>query len=301
MDDTAALLALPRAHRTADVRARLGSRALDTLVETGDLTRLARGIVAPTAHADSLQTRASAAALLTAGTGVATGTGALFLWRAVARAPASLLVGVPRERHDLRRLDGVRFTRLSTMPQTFSFVAFSVAPPEEALIHAMRERREGTPSATALEALSSGMLDIARVRELLDARPSLSGRRHLVRALALHDSGIESHLEHLAIDSVLVGDEFASLVRQHAISVGGASFRLDAYLPEHRLAIEFDGATEHAKPARWRKDRARDTLLASIGIQTIRLTYKDVTERPEWSRTRLLEAMAHRSPMPRVA
>lgn len=69
---------------------------------------------------------------------------------------------------------------------------------------------------------------------------------------------------------------------------------IDAYGDDLRIAFEFDGKTYHTNRARWQSDRERDTLLATVGAQTVRFTTHDVRTRPGWCRDRALEVCAQR-------
>ena len=61
---------------------------------------------------------------------------------------------------------------------------------------------------------------------------------------------------------------------EYDISVKGQDFQLDSFLPDFFACVEVDGQYSHGM--RGRKDRARDALLLSVGIPTLRLTQKVV-------------------------
>lgn len=58
---------------------------------------------------------------------------------------------------------------------------------------------------------------------------------------------------------------------EHDISVQGQDYQLDCYLPDYHACVEADGPSHGM---RGRKDRVRDALLESIGIPTLRISWK---------------------------
>mgnify|MGYP000382754556 CR=1 FL=1 len=55
------------------------------------------------------------------------------------------------------------------------------------------------------------------------------------------------------------------------ISIQGKDYQLDAYLPDYHACVEADGKEHKGKQ---RKDKVRDALLESIGIPTLRVSWK---------------------------
>jgi hypothetical protein len=53
---------------------------------------------------------------------------------------------------------------------------------------------------------------------------------------------------------------------------------VDAYWPDARLAVEFDGEAFHRTTRAFQEDRRRDRRLAALGIQVIRVTWPDLQE-----------------------
>ena len=58
---------------------------------------------------------------------------------------------------------------------------------------------------------------------------------------------------------------------EYAITVKGQDYQLDCFLPDYHACVEVDGPSHGL---RGRKDRARDALLLSVGIPTIRLNWE---------------------------
>lgn len=70
-------------------------------------------------------------------------------------------------------------------------------------------------------------------------------------------------------------------VQQRRVAVGAETFVLDAANDESMLAVEMDGAAWHGSRARREADIRRDSLLATVGWQTLRFGYGRMTRSPE--------------------
>lgn len=70
----------------------------------------------------------------------------------------------------------------------------------------------------------------------------------------------------------------------------------DFWWPEHRLVVETDGDAFHRTVAARRRDAAKDAWLRAQGITVIRLTWHDVTERPDQAAAGIHTALAKRAP-----
>jgi very-short-patch-repair endonuclease len=58
-----------------------------------------------------------------------------------------------------------------------------------------------------------------------------------------------------------------------------AGYEVDAYWPQAKLALEFDGAETHQTRFAFHEDRRRDRVLATEGIQVARVTWPDLDAR----------------------
>ena len=58
-------------------------------------------------------------------------------------------------------------------------------------------------------------------------------------------------------------------------------FELDAYWPDHALAVEIDGYRHHRSRDAFRRDRAKGNALAAARITLLRFTYEDVVDHSE--------------------
>ncbi len=287
-------LSKPWVRTRGAIASRYSEAALRAALTERRVTRLARDVYAPTLFADSLWVRARASVMCAGETGAVTGRAALFLAHAIEGAPDMVTLAIGRHHHLLRRTPRTRYYRTTVAPAVWHARGLPLAEPDWALVHAMREVAPAARRDLAITALASGVVSPARVAEILESLPSAKGRRELVGAISLYSRGIHSPLERRALRDVLGGTEFAHLQWQYRLRVDGRTYRIDAFDEEANLAIEFDGLTFHATPERWESDRERDTLLATVGIHTVRFTCRDGATRPEWCVRQLKAIRAQR-------
>lgn len=171
----------------------------------------------------------------------------------------------------------------------------TVAHPALALVHAFVREPVRSRATLVYGACAGGRIDPGEVRLLVERLPRVPARRELERLLDHAADGVESFLEEKGASKVLTGAAFERLVRQHRLRVGRTTFRVDAYDPMTRTALEFDGAAWHSKPDDRERDLRRDALLSTMGVMTLRFGYRDVTRRPGWCRQVALRALAVRA------
>jgi len=242
--------------------------------------KVTRGLYASSGFAGSPWV--AAAAVCCESAGALTGRAALAAWGAILDAPTEFTVVMPAARHLRREFPDLRLLRTRHEVPTSTLRGMTVAEPEWALVHAMREVGEREALAVALEALGSGTVLPLILTELLDGLPRAPRRAVLRDALASHAEGARSILEHIALRDILLGPPFDALRWQWPIRAGRRRYVLDAFHPRAMVAFELDGARFHMSPDRWAADRERDSLLAARGIQTVRFTFADATRRPAW-------------------
>ena len=73
-------------------------------------------------------------------------------------------------------------------------------------------------------------------------------------------------------------------------------YEVDAHWPEHGLVVELDSWRHHGTRAAFERDKERDAELDAVGIETLRLTYRQVTTRQRWVADKLRQSLARRSP-----
>ena len=282
----------PRAYLRSELLASVSVWSIERAVTAGSWSRILPQIYAPTEAAESFAVRAHAATLWSADARVA-GRAALFAWGLIDRPPRTIEVAVPQ---DFRRRapDWLRLRRRTRYPEAIELGLLRVVGPVDALLHGFGEGSRRVDEAV-YRAVRSGIADAGDVRDAVALAPRVRKRRALIGVLEAAQRGAESYLEALAMADIFRTKEFAGLVFQHDVVVEGALYRLDAFDPVTRTAIECDGGRFHASAAARRRDCRRDAELAAIGIQTVRLTYRDVVDDPAWCRRAVLATMTARA------
>jgi hypothetical protein len=76
-------------------------------------------------------------------------------------------------------------------------------------------------------------------------------------------------------------------------------FRVDAIYPAHRLIIELDSWEFHSNPLQFERDRGRDAVAIKYRHDTLRITWKRMTEHPRQLAAELRALLADRAPQAR--
>lgn len=289
----------PRAVSRADVLAHFTRHALDRDIRLGLVTHILPDTYVGSAHRNAFATRATAALVWAGPAAALGGTSAAFAHRLVAEEPPTVTLCVPRTTR-LRGPEWIRVIQPSVDMARAHAGGLRVVPPLDAVIQAWSELGTGRGTALILNAVRRERITANALRVRASAYPRIRARRALIALLDPLDDGAESYLEHLAATRVFNTAEFRAFHRQHPVRAGGRTYVLDMYDDSARVAVELDGRAFHGEDASRRRDLERDADLASLGITTIRLTFEDVTGRPEWCRSRVRAALAARR-RPRAA
>ncbi len=284
-----------RAYPRAELEALFSHRQLEHALLSGTAVRVAPGIYSGAAHAQSLATRIDAATQWAGAEAWIGGAASLFLAGALRMPPVRVEVVVPAARRMTGRPAWARVRRLSYRPPTVWVDGWDSVEPAVAWCLAFSEMApdDRASALCRLVAADGSALEMASnaAREL----PALRGRKRMLAVIARVAAGAESYLELRAMEQVFVGRRFDAVLRQHVVVAMGQRYRLDMYDPQTMTAIELDGATYHSGTWEWHRDIRRDAHLATIGILTVRFSYRDVMERPEWCRTIALDILAERA------
>jgi len=268
----------------------LSAKAIRVRRRRGGLLRLHPGVYA-VGHAPLRREGRWRAAVLAAGPGAAlSDVTALAAWglpggqdrpahvsvagRAGRASPAGCVL---HRRATLRADDVVAIGPLpvTTVTRTVFDVAGVLPRPRlEALVAAAEQRR---------------MLDGRVLAELVAAHPARAGTRALRAVLAAPPELAASELERRFLALV----RRAGLPRPRQQVVIGA-YTVDFLWEAERVVVENDGFAAHGTRSAFFGDRERDVDLAAAGLLVVRLTYRDVTARPDWVVARL-RAVLHRA------
>ncbi|MCB2412258.1 endonuclease domain-containing protein [Demequina sp. TTPB684] len=282
------------AYRGEQLEAAFSHRQLVLALDSGAAVRLAPGVYASGAHAQSAATRIDAASEWAGSEAWIGGAAALFLAGAMADPPSAIEVVVPAARRMSGRPPWIRIRRLTYRPPTLRVDQWNAVDPGVAWCHAFAEMPHDDRVSALCALVSAQPQAIETVFSAARSLPRLRGRRRMLEVAEHVAAGAESFLEVHALQQVFVGRLFRGLLRQHTVTVEGSRYRLDLYDPTSMTAIETDGARFHASARDWQRDIRRDADLATLGILTLRFSYWDLIERPDWCRERAHEVMARR-------
>jgi hypothetical protein len=152
----------------------------------------------------------------------------------------------------------------------------------------------GIPSGlvAADSAIRRGLCTRSELTQLLDwsaLRTDRSATRVVAeRANGLHESAGESRCAWLLH---LLGFPPARPQVTFRTPTGDFVARVDLYIAEHRLVVEFDGMGKYTDPQVVRREKVREDALRALGLQVVRLTWADLDD-PEVVRRKVRSAIA---------
>lgn len=285
-----------QAYSARELEAIFSRRQLQAGLADGSVTRLAPHVYAGTVHASSFQTRVDAAALWAGPQSAVGGLAALYLHGVLDSEPRRIEIVVDHARRMSARPAWIRIRRVTYNAPVQHVGRWSVVSTAVALCQGFGDCALDVGVSAVARSMVTGRTSAGAIVDAADALPRVKHRQALLRTVAQCAAGAESYLEWHAAEHVFVGMPFDRFVRQHRVVAHGREYRLDMYDEITRIAVEADGAKFHAGTELWQRDLRRDTDLASLGIQTVRFSYRDLHERPEWCRARLLAILVSRDP-----
>lgn len=286
--------ATARAFTHAELVALSSDASVSRAVASGELCRLLPGVYATSVHAQAFYTRADAALRWAGPDAAIAGCGALFLWGMLREPPDQVEIVVPQA-FRRRGTEWLRIRRLTTPVPTRDAGPLVVVSPAHAVVHGYGRVAHRYRADVVYRAVRSHITTTREIQRAMAATAQVRARRSLERRLAAAERGAESYLEERALHKVFNTDEFARLICQHDVVIEGCAYRLDLYDDATRTAIELDSEEHHGRTPDRQRDVNRDAHLATIGIQTLRFTYRDIMERPGWCREMARSTMATRA------
>ena len=290
--DLAALLGPYGVTRAVDLAARVDRHSISAWVGRKRLLRPYPGVlVLPDLWAE-WATRALAAVFAT--DGVLSHQSALGAWLVLPKE-GPVHVSIPASRRG-RRGPGLTVHRAGSLPAD-RLGPFPVTHLPRALVdtwgqgHATGAARRDSERARAavIDTIRDRRVKPQDLRTELERRPALAGRRRLVELLELVEQGCQSELEVWGVRHVLRGPGMPRFVQQHPVSLPWGTVRLDAAVPELKVAIELDGAAFHGGAAAGERDTRRDAALAARGWVVLRFSYRRLMSDPDGCRREILE------------
>ena len=123
-------------------------------------------------------------------------------------------------------------------------------------------------------------------RAVLDRCTGLRGVRSAAKALDVADAGAESPPESLT-RILLLAAGLPRPITQIVVS----DYRLDMGWPDHKVAVEYDGAQHWTDPAQRARDIGRLEFLAAQGWTIIRISWTQLRDRPKLVVNRVAKAL----------
>lgn len=287
----------PRAFTFDELASMASQRSVRGALARGEIVRLLHDCYVASEHQSSFQARADAVLAWPGITTALGGTSALYLWGAWPEPPARIDLCVGAHDH-VRAPRWVRVRHVSyPLPTERRQRMVTVAAPI-AVVQAFGDLPASHRAEALFHPLRTGVVGTEDLRHALDIVPRVRGRKDFLRLLDAVAAGAESWLEAEGMRRVFNTKEFEHLVPQHVLEAEGVRYRADFFDPATRTVIELDGSQFHDAAPRRTRDLRRDAALASIGILTIRLGYRDVVERPEWCRRTVRAALGARTRRP---
>jgi very-short-patch-repair endonuclease len=276
----------------------LGVVSRDTVrrwVATGRLVRVHPEVYAtPTAARDW---RTGVATVVRLRRGVASHATALFLWDLAPHVPGPVHVSVEALRSG-RGSPGVVLHRNAGLDWHVRRVAgVPVTSVERSVVDAWSAPaplRRADVRGAAIAAVRRRMCRPSDLAAELALRTRLPGRAALAELVRLLEDGCRSELEIWGCLRVLRGPGMPTFLQQRPVVVGGKRLVLDAANEEVLLAVEMDGAAWHGSQRQREDDIRRDALLATVGWQTLRFSYRRLTSAPDACRREITAAFAAR-------
>jgi very-short-patch-repair endonuclease len=267
----------------------LGRSAIARRVGRGHLHRLHRGVYLVGHRAPSSLGREIAAVLACGEGALLSHQAAASVWgiRPATSGPVDVTVtargvqGRPGVRvHHARRLDPRDVRRRFGIPLT---------APARTVLDLAPELDQGALERMLAEAQLRHLLATAELESVLDRHPRRPGAGALRRLLegdgapALTRSEAEERLLALLRAAELPPTAVNARIGRHEV---------DLLFEPERLVVEMDGFAYHRTRSAFERDRLRDAELQAAGYRVVRVTWRQLVERPEALVARLAQALA---------
>ena len=263
-----------------DLLARVSRSSVRNRVTAGALVRLGPGAFALPETAGDWRIRLAAA--LHGREAVASHVTALAVWELIDHPAGPVHVTVEPGRSG-RGSSGVAVHRVAdAYAERRRAAGLPVSSVERAIVDAWASPSHRTEvRAAAIVAVRRRMAAPQELRHELARSTRLAGRAELSRLVGLLADGCQSELEIWGCTQVLRAPGMPTFVQQRRVSMGRETFVLDAACEESMLAVEMDGAAWHGSRVQREADIRRDSLLATVGWQTLRFSYTRLTRSAE--------------------
>ena len=268
--------------------------SLDRAIASGTIVRILPGIYCAAENAYSFYTRAHAALEWAGPDAALSGPSALFMWGLIDEVPANVEILVPWEQRP-RAPAWLKIYRTTRSFEVRNRGSLRVLPPAHAVVRAYGRAPTSWRGDLVYRAVRERRATVMELRRALAQVPRVVKRKALERDIENARIGIHCPLEARAARNVFTGELFSRFVRQHEVVVEGELFRLDMFDPVTRTAVEVDSDRYHSDLDARIRDIRRDAVLATVGIQTLRMSSSALANEPVWCRRVVLETLEART------
>lgn len=278
----------------ADLIARAGRHRFDNAVKSGLLCAVFPRAYALSWLADYRRVRMRAALISVGGDNAFSHLSTLGAYNLPIPQAAPLHVTAYLPRHP-RGVPGELVVHRRRRPIAARMVSgFPVVHVEDALVASWPLLRGPDQRAPLIEAWRRRLVSGAALARQLDNMWWIAQRAGLKQLVTLLLAGCESPLEMWGYQTVFAVPGLDDASRQLVVRVREKTYRLDMAYEEEMLNIELDGREYHASPEQWERDIVRDTAVATLGWQTVRLSHRRLTTDVEGCRRDVLAVRTQR-------
>jgi very-short-patch-repair endonuclease len=278
-----------------ELLALVSRRTVTNWVAAGTLVRIAPGVLALPAVAEDWRVRVAGA--LHGRLAVASHGTALALWELVEHPPRPVHITVEPSQSG-RGSPGVVVHRTpGSWAARRRAQGMAVTSAERAVVDTWGTTERSARARVRAAAITAVRTRLCRPDDIareLTRSTRLPGRAELAELVGLLVAGCQSELEIWGCLTVLRAPGMPAFVQQRRVAVGSEVFVLDAACEESMLAVEMDGAAWHGSRAQRERDIRRDSLLATVGWQTLRFSFTRLTRSPDACRRDVRAAHAAR-------
>lgn len=261
------------------LRLGIAERSIRHRLTTGRLHKIHRGVYAVGHRALTNESRWTAA-VFAVDPGALSHFAAGSAWRFI-DAGGPIHVSSERPRRSRR---GLVIHRAVLPPEDLAIVeGIDVTSVERTLLDLSQTTGERRLRSWVREAEFRELTDAARLASALDRHPRRRGRRNLCRVVEQLSFGkgvTRSELERLFLD-FLRERGLPEPALNVEIQVDSNSFVLDCLWRDFGLVVELDGRSAHAEGGRHDRDTWRDRKLLLGGLETIRVTWRQLVQAPD--------------------
>jgi very-short-patch-repair endonuclease len=246
--------------------------AIRAAVRRGLLTRWRRGIYLVGPLAGELTEARAAALAVPEGTLGFEVAAQVARFGPLAKPPLSVIVAPDRR----PKPGGLRIHRIElTRRDITTLEGLRCTTPSVTLVHLARTLEPIPYERAVQEAFAKRLTDTKRLEQALDRHRGGRGTRRLRRMLELGIDDLRSKAER-ALRQWLRAASLPS--PQFNAKVG--PWRVDAYWPDHRLAVEINGHAAHSSPWAHDRDHRKEQYLLGAGLSIRRYTALQAIEEP---------------------